>query len=418
MIANRKTILLFLTIILTATPLMLQGQFLKKLKEKAEKSLIQDTENTIDDIFKKKQEDKSNKKEQPKGSDKEDVQTTEQPSSSNAENTTIDNSDLMVFKSPIGAFKDFVIQKFNGLPRFGSCDFYELSAEVRAYQPDFTKAMNQKRESVKHGYIAFLRMAKIHLLKDLFTSIDKTALTPPSRANIEHEVKSRKAQQLLYDFAFAMGTDETKLAYFCKDPQNNGRCQFAGWGGLNADDFTENEKYVDFTEKYLETVLAWSAEFFADGTQTVYMVKKNTNLGTYDFDYGGFWVKLPHTLSTSFGMDYNSTSDGYFHEFIPNTDYGQELLNKTNQEAYFQGKVLLKMDAERAESLINNKEKNIQLVSKVKVIFKGLDPYNPTMFYPQFKYHFADPLVEIYSDEQLTKKIGHLDFRNLTYKTP
>ena len=412
----------FITIISVITfitaPLSAQGQLLKKLKQQAEEKILNKSDGLLGND--KSPGDETMDK-NPRSTTKQTVpkkmETIKGKPVKNA-TTSINNSDLLVYKSPSPAFKDIVIQKYNGVPRFGSCDFYNVSSVIAARQPEVAKAMGEKNQAVKLGYNAFLHMAKIHLLKDLFSSMDKTALTPANRNNVEEEVRSRKAQELLYGFAFSMGTHNLKLEYFCDNPSTSGRCSFGGWGGQRADDFTENEKYIDFVEKYLDIILKWSEDFFADGTQTVYMVKQLTKLGPYDFDQNGFWIKLPHRMRNSFAMDYNSNGDNYMFKFLPNTEYGQQMFNKTSQVEYINGEVLFKIDPAKAEALVNNRDLKLQLVSKVKIVFKGLDEANKNHFYPTFSYHFVNSKVEIYEDVQLTNKLGSLDFENLVYKEP
>lgn len=397
------------------------AQFLKKLKKQTEEKVLKKADEKADALLSKKevanQKNEVDKPSQNKGTTISKGKNQEQKPQPNTAQTISDDSDIMVYKSPNKAFKDIVIQQFNGIPRFGSCDFYIVPPEVTARQPEVAKAMNEKRETMKTGYQAFLKMAKINLLKDIFKSMDKTALTLENRNIVEEELKSRKAQELLRDFAFWMGTHETKLEYFCDNPSSSGRCAFASkWGGQRADDFTENEKYIDFVDKYLNDILSWSKDFFKDNSQTVYLVHQLRKLDTYDFERNGFWITLPHKIRNGFHLDYNNTSEAYFHEFAPKSDYGQQILNKTNQVEYVNGKVLFKISPEKAEVLLNNQDKKIQLVSKVNVVFKGLSEANRQLYIPTFEYHFVDPTVEIYEDVQLTKKIGELNLKNLIYK--
>jgi len=398
-----------------------QAQFLKKLKKQTEEKILKRADEKANELLlKKKSSDQHNEVEKPLSIKGEPLPKEKNQKPEVLKKTTLaklDDSDVLVYKSPNKAFENVVIQKHNGLPRFGSCNFYVVPNEITARQPEVARAMNEKREKMKTGYPAFLKLAKINLLKDLFKSMDKTALMLENRDLVEEELKSRKAQKLLREFAFLMGTSDTKLEYFCDNPSDSGRCAFASkWGGQRADDFTENEKYVDFISKYFDDILTWSQDFFKDGRQTVYLVHQLTKLSTYDFDHNGFWVSLPHKMRNNFYLDYNGTSEGYFHEFTPESDFGQQMLNKTNQVRYINGKALFKISPEKAEILINNKEKKIQLVSKVTIVFKGLSESNRQLFVPTFKYHFVEPTVEIYEDVQLSKKIGSLDMRQLSYK--
>lgn len=398
-----------------------QAQFLKKLKKQAEEKVLKKANDKAEEILSENKSPNQKKEvEKPSSDNGSKFPNEENEKSGTVEKTTqikLNDSDTFIYKSPNNAFMDVVIQKYKELPRFGSCNFYRVPHEIVARQPEVARAMNEKRGKMKKGYLAFLKLAKINLMKDLFIAMDKTTLTPENRNLVEEELKSRKAQELIREFAFWMGSNETKLEYFCDNPSDSGRCGFANkWGGSRADDFTENEKYVDFVGKFYNDILTWSREFFKDGKQTVYLVHQLTKLSSYDFDHNGFWVPLPHKMRNNFHLDYGGTSEGYFHELAPENDYGHQMLNKTNQVEYINGNVLFKISPEKAEVLINNRENKIQLVSKVTVVFKGLDENNRALFIPTFKYHFEDPTVEIYKDVELTKKIGELNLKELIYK--
>ncbi|UJH68554.1 hypothetical protein [Allomuricauda sp. SCSIO 65647] len=327
--------------------------------------------------------------------------------------TDWDNAEFLTYKSPSALFADINVQQYKGLPRFGSCDFYLKTGN----RPDLTPESQAKRKLMEAGYSGFMQLTQINLLNDLFKSMDKTALTPRPQTLNEEEFKSHKAQQMLLNFVFANGTETLKQQYFCNPENSSGNCRIVNkWGGFRADDFRENEKYVDFVDKHLDQILAWSTSFFSDGTQTLYLVQQFKDVGTYDFDNNGFWISLPHKMQYSYGLDYNSTRENYFFDFQPKTEYGQQMLNKTNQVQYIKGKVLFKIASDRAEKLVTDRYRNLQMVSKVKVVFEGIDEANKFLFFPTFSYHFEDPIIEVFEDVQLTQNIGSLDMRQLIYK--
>ena len=320
---------------------------------------------------------------------------------------------FLTYESPNPLFMNVHVQQYKGLPRFGSCDFYFKSP----LRPDGAPEARTKRKLMESGYAAFLQLAQINMLKDIFTSMDKTALTPRPQTMDEEEFKSNKAQQLLKRLAFSTGTDALKQNYFCNEQYNSGNCQIVNeWGGLRADDFTENEKYVDFVDKHLDEILNWSTSFFSQGTHTFYFVQQLKDLGTYDFDKNGFWISLPHKIRNGRGFDYTSTRENYFFTFLPKTAYGQQVMNKTSQVGYIHGKVLFKIDAVNAERIVNDRYRDLQMVAKVKVVSEGVSEANPFSFNLTYSYHFEEPIIEIFEDLQLTKKIGSLDMRQLIYK--
>lgn len=419
MTQHSKPIILLSALLLLVMPQQMNGQFFKKLKQQAQEKVLKKVDDKADEILNGKSDTDEKPKTKPSAeTDNEGSQQKTSKKHSPKKQTNghaTDDTDILVYKSPDPAFKDITIQKFKDLPRFGSGDFYMMPDNPK--RPDLTPEAGEKRKKMELGYAGFLKLARIHNLKDHFKVMDRTALTTVTRELVEEDVKSNLAQKTLLEFAFMMGTDALKREYFCTDTNSSGKCSYAlKWGGNRADDFTENEKYVSFVEKYLEKILKWSEDFFADGSERFYLVQQLEFQGQYDFDKSGFWMRLPIIKTYSYGMDYNSTGENYFFEFLPKTPYGQQILNKTSQVEYVNGLVLFKMSPEKAEALLNNKTKNLQMVTKVQTVFQGFEEANPTLYSAKYTYHFLDPAVELFEDVQLLKKIGEIKLDNLVYK--
>lgn len=327
----------------------------------------------------------------------------------------IDYSDIFIHKSPSKAFNDLHLQKYKDLPRFGACDFYMRNRT----SPVLTSEAATKRKMLTAGYTSFRKLALMHLLKDHFKFLDKESLTPKAKSMdyTEQEIKSYNTQRILRDLALNSTTDEIKGAYFCQDPtRKNCANNSIKWGGYNSDDFTENEKYVDFVSKYFEQLSQWSSDFFKDGTEVMYLTSQvKFSSSGYDFDRNGYWIPLP-IRKNNYAHDYTSTDDQYFIKYSPETTYGNQLLNKINQVKYIKGEVLFSISPEKAEALVNKNLASIYLVSKVKVVFKEIDETNPTFPTVSYTYHFESPLLEIYEDAGLTHKTGEISLDNLTYK--
>lgn len=411
---NSRVYMIFMGWLLFSMSPKANAQFFKKLKQQAEEKLLDKANNGIDHVF---TENKSATKEvgDAKGpvTVENDQDKSASPSAVLQSKATYDEPDYLVYKSPDPAFKDIVIQKHKGLPRFGAVDFYMKRDNPK--QVDLSKEAADKRNLTGLGYTGFAHLVRIHMLKEHFKVMDKTALTQQTQGKIiEEEAKSSVAQKALKEFAFDMGTDALKREYFMNDWSGTGKSAFVReWGGHRADDFTENEKYVSFVDKYLDTILKWSEAFFSDGTEDFQLVHDIKFHGPYDFDKGGFWVQLP--LRTK---SIKVSSLDYFNEFLPQTPYGQEIANKTSQVEYINGYVLFKIAPEKAEALINDKSVLLQLSVKVRSVFKGFDTGNPFVYGAHYTYHFLDPVMELYSDAGLTRKIGEINLENLTYKEP
>ncbi|MEO9892727.1 hypothetical protein [Aurantibacter sp.] len=413
---SSRTIIVVMGMLFLIMAPQANAQFFKKLKQQAEEKLIDKTDKEVDDILSGNTGTTKNEEESKKlGTVISDENKVVPPTAVQQSTSTINESDYLVYKSPDPAFHDIYVQKFKGILRFGSCDFYTMPNNPK--MPVSTPEVNEKRVKIKKGYNAFLLLARMQTLKDHFKVMDRTALTPLSKPLVEEEVKSNMAQGYLMNFAFLMGTDALKKEYFMNDRDGTGNGPIVSkWGGEYADDFTENEKYVAFVAKYLDKILKWTQTFFEDATEDFQFVVPLEFKGPYDFDKNGFWVQLPTKRRSSYSMDFGSTRDNYFFEFLPKTSYGQQILNKTQQVEHINAEVLFKIDPAAAEGLINDKTKNPQMVVKVRVVYEGFQPENPMIYAPKYTYHLLNPIMELYSDAGLTSKIGEINLENLTYK--
>ncbi len=387
------------------------AQFLEKLKDKASKTITE----TVDKVSSKKNKTNKSQKPNPKKKSKENKQA---PTKDNIpikkQSQDIDDSDVFIYKSPSKDFKDLHLQKYKDLPRFGACNFYMKNKT----SPLLTADLSRKRNMLTVGYTGFRKLGLMNILNEYFKFLDKESLTPkPQRDYTEKEVESYNAQRLIKDIARGLASDEIKRKYFCKDPTQK-RCADNSnkWGGYNSDDFTENEKYVDFVKKYLTELSNWSSQFFKDGTETVYLtnnVKFENN--NYDFDKNGYWVALP-IRNTFFPHNYTSTEETYFYTFLPKTPYGNNLLNKMNQVKYVKGEVLLKISPEKAEVLVNKNLSDLYMVSKVKIVYNERNTSSPSYHTVSYTYHFESPILEIYEDAALGQKVGEISLEDLIYK--
>jgi len=401
--------LLVLGMLLLGNTDVVYAQFLKNFKDKTSKSVTE----TVDKIS--SENNKTNKPQQPNSQKGNNQNTTNNKKPIKQQTQEIDYSDIFIYKSPSKHFKDLYLQKYKDLPRFGACDFYMKTKT----SPHLTPSFSIKRNMLTTGYTGFRKLVLMNILKDYFKFIDKESLTPQAQSTdyTEKEIKSYNIQRLIKELAYYVSTDEIKRAYFCKDPTQK-RCADNSnkWGGYYADDFRENEKYVDYVKKYLAELSQWSTNFFKDGTEVVYLtnkVKFETN--GYDFDNNGYWIQLP-MRNNYFAHNYTGTQDQYFFKFLPETTYGNNLLNKINQVKYINGEVMLKISPEKAEALVNKKLSDLYMVSKVKIVYKEINASSPYFHTALYTYHFESPLFEIYEDAALTQKVGEISLENLTYK--
>jgi len=406
-IEKRNLVTTFLLMFCLGAIQPIQAQLLKRLKKKIENKTIQKAEEETDKLLNGKP---SKNKKQTKGTENKTVENKGRTAqiSKNKHNTVIyDDSDLLVFTSPISGFKDVTVQKINKLPRLGLTNSY-----MEKFQhPDTSKEIRDKR--MKINYNGFHILMKIYAMRDYFETMDKTYLTPSSNNPSQSDAKSVVAQRLLLDFASQLATQKTILKYFCDQPQQDGSCNYGGnWGGKNADSFSQNEKYTAFVTEHLDAILKWSESFFETTQGDLYYVTK-TKIQDYDFDNDGYWVPLPirhKTIGTA-------GEEVYFMEYAPETPYEEKIQNKLSDNSFYNAIVLLKVNAETAEKKLSEwNTKELFFVSKTKIVFKEF--YINGLFFdrPSYTYHYTNPIIEVYTNEGLNDKVGQINLNELKFK--
>ncbi|MEE9364372.1 MAG: hypothetical protein V3U92_17355 [Cellulophaga sp.] len=167
----------------------------------------------------------------------------------------------------------------------------------------------------------------------------------------------------------------------------------------------------------MNQLLKWSKkDFFKDGTKTAYLVSSHKISSQYDFDAQGYWLQiLPSKPSRSYSYQ-PILNDKFFREFLPVTKYGNTHLNRMTDPNNYSPNILLKMDAKTAEALLNKKKQTFYSALKVKIIFKKLSEINATSPQIEFTYHLLSPIIEIFEDIALTKKIGEINLEKVAYQ--
>jgi hypothetical protein len=218
---------------------------------------------------------------------------------------------------------------------------------------------------------------------------------------------SYHAQQHLLKLANAITHNKELFRYFCNPKKED--CAFTAdknvyyyrnignWGGKGANEFQILKSYTSYVQNNLKLLQQWSSSIFPNNTINGYYVIRS-NLGEYDFKNQGYWIG-------------NLFAQGRFliqrHNLEPANANERKLINPRGVS------ILFKMSPSEAEKFSESSAKTIFLVFKIKVSLKGLE-----RGYERIKtsYTLESPIIEIYKDEGLTKKINELSIDTMITK--
>lgn len=352
----------------------LQAQFLNRVKDAVKKEANKVVDKISNEI--KEESNKDNKAEKP---------STNQASNKEKEEDTqtIVNNDL-TYSPPNDNFRAFSLQKHNGLPRFGLFRYNDSRAAS----------------------------GRSHINK---TPLDYTLYT--------ELLKLKYGSEISMDLIINAVSAKVFLKYFCNEEKGDCKemnrdqvMEFSvrnsggasrNWGGYDANQFEQERKKKDFMEKHAPTLVNWSKNLWENNTEIAYLVDKE-NLGKYDFEKGGYWLKsIAHPTAKGTGL----ISNTFHYEYIPENRIEKEMQK---------GWVLFKVNAAQAENLSNNKIRFLYSVVKIKLGFLREERDRRSLLEKNiqfFKYCYESPVVEFYEDEGLTKKVGEISYEDVEHSS-
>jgi hypothetical protein len=313
----------------------------------------------------------------------------------------VDDSDLIMYKAPSPKYRDIVLQSHKGLPRFGILNNYikpvKNSTNVHLKKYSHLRqdpATREKNKKIQLGYQNYFNMVSLHYLSNTFNDLDRERLTKtPSDNSTLKQQNSYAAQRYLAQLSRSICVEER-----CKN----------GFSGTN--EFERLRNYKTFVNDNLDDLKKWSRTFFTNNNVVGYYVSR-LGLGSqsYDFDKNGYWVFLSLNVNTT-----NNRSTYTF--FEPKTHYENDLMNKSGSSPKRMRalQIFLPISLEKAEKFQLNNIRNLYLVKKIKMTYKEVVSGYKTLL--KLTYHHESPLLEIYEDMALTKKIGTLSLDNLILK--
>jgi len=326
--------------------------------------------------------------------------------------TIINYDDVITFKPPSEKFISLLLQTHKNELRFGNQNSYSLKPDgsyiSHHSQPILAKKIDKKTTLLQYGRQAIYELLKLKFMSEAYADMDKELLTKHSSSMYSKDKNSYHAQQHLLKLANAITTNKELYRYFCNPKKED--CAFTAdknvyyyrnigsWGGKGANEFQTLKSYTSYVKNNLETLKQWSSSIFPNNTIDGYYVIK-TYLGEYDFKNQGYWISSNSFVQERFLLQRYNLEPANANE--------RKLINPRGVN------ILFKISPSEAEKFSESSSKTIFLVFEIKVSLKGLE-----RVYGRIKtsYTLESPIIEIYKDEGLSKKIDELSIDTMVTK--
>lgn len=319
-----------------------------------------------------------------------------------------------LYRAPSPNFIDLSLQTHKGKLRFGIQDEYYLKSDGSFVKPSEASYVNiDKRFSHNNASRhAFLELLKIRFKEEMFAAMDLNYFTERTNSMFEEDLMSHTAQQHTLALANSLTTNKQAMSYFCnqkedsdcisKFPQEgyyNEPRNLRPWGGRGATEFQQLRAYTGFVKNELSNIVEWGSTLLPDNILKGYYVTR-THLGKYDFKAEGFWL-ITHQF-------YNQGFLLKWYGLQPSNSAERKLMHPNGAS------ILLKMSPEKAETF-SEKVQQVYLVFDVTGKLNGLESYRADQLKTTFTLNSS--IIEIYSDDGLTNKVGEIDINTMETKT-
>ncbi|PVW12847.1 hypothetical protein [Marixanthomonas spongiae] len=393
------------------------AQFLKKLKKKVtqavENTIVNTADEAVNDVIGNKENNTSERENPASLSITENKTITNRQHQKPTSRTTegiVKSTDkfsavsTMTIPTIDEDFESISLLTFKGLPLLG--------------EPD----KNLIGLTVGKEYEKYNGLLKVKFYRPLFDTMDKEVWYPNRYAGEirypREGVNSVIAQKALFAAATSLSSRTACEIYYDRPGEHKSyRNDNKTWGGYNASDIRQNTLY----KKYIAEQLGNLQRYAEKIPTTAYVVDK-MGLMRYDFDQNGFILEIPVATPN---VIYTKRSFG---GYAPRHEYEQVFKTKRRRSFDY----LFKIKPEKVEQLFEGKTRSGRSAYFVhKIEWYGADhtpTYKEYVKYPQLKtvrkainyhrlqYSYADPLIEIYLDPELTQKIGEIDLAKIDTK--
>jgi len=308
------------------------------------------------------------------------------------ESGDLQQTDVISFAAPSDTFKSIYLQTHKELPRFGTLNQYSPTVTKKSEygsrgNPKYAQQNPSTKEKIRvlrNGYVLHRELVKMKYLKILYDDMDLNAISKPDYKNPEgKDSRSYVAQNHLRTLAKRFCTAETFNAAYGRSNQ-----------------FEQQRNYQNFVEGHLKPLKKWSNTFFENDAMEAYIVT-TSSLSSYDFEKEGYWLPVQLT---------NGARSIFFSALEPVSSVEENILNLVGTRAIKGIRLwgFLSIPTTNAEKLQEQNIQRLYLVRKVKVNYKDIEYRGNQEPNLKFSFHHLNPIIEIYEDEGLTKKLGEL----------
>ncbi|MEB2776387.1 hypothetical protein SYJ56_13780 [Algoriphagus sp. D3-2-R+10] len=300
------------------------------------------------------------------------------------------------------------IPTFNGLPKFG------VFQQIRFNPGTFQKInVNNNEDGVEINKYFYL--LELRYLAEYYKTLDENmpaSLKLSSTINVPDNLKIPLfAENHLALVVQALRTTRIENKFF--HPWNS--------DGSPATSIDRVADYKEFLKTEYVDLSAWASTLWANNELIGYRVVE-VILGKYNFEGKGYFLSL--------GENQNAFTLGprppinFDIKFKPKSDYNRDVADILTNK----GNILFEMSESDAKILeesfsknnYGDRDRNAYMVLEIRM-YRGINDriednsfrYNPKL---ELLYNVISPLVEVYEDFELTKKIGDIDLEDLIFE--
>jgi hypothetical protein len=286
-------------------------------------------------------------------------------------------------------FEDVQIQSFRGLPRLGTLYNYQTdNKSIPNYSERLTKSKADWRSVGK-----YTTLLQVKLMDDKFDQMDLEMPVevkyPRGGPMGDKQVKtSGYCQGTLQYIATTLLKKEYAPDYFCNSsrPCDPKKASTSEWGGYGSNEFDKIKAYTAYINDNFQDILNTASKV----PEEAYWVS-TARIGQYDFNLKAFPIQF-------------SLTRGFY---TPENGYEEKLNGPSGHY-----NTTLSMSPAEAQKLLEN-HPNRYLYAVYKIKYSRHEITNTGLSYtkdgnPRNEFHLTSPIIELFEDIGLTKKIGEI----------
>lgn len=316
------------------------------------------------------------------------------------------------FVAPNEDFIGFELQQFRGKIRFGQLNGHNyINPHLGKSSASQKTQVRRKMKDLSFEYGKYHQLLRTKYLSNFYDLMNKEMPHQVERstsgsgyyAGDENDRSSYIAQENMIGLAYTMISPEGFIEFLgdSDKARNIAKMKHRRFSSANRysihwkgkDEFEIIETYQKFVERYCKDLRKWAAQLDEEG----YFVEQ-VRFEKYDFQNSGFSIRFSPP-----GVKNVSESD-------------RKYVYEPKQQRQKPFTHLYKMDTTDAKAMIDRKnERKLgrSLYAVYKVKYYGIEDPSVLSTYrqPFLLQHVTSPIIEIFEDEALTKKLGEVTMK-------